>query len=416
VYDFCARESTYPYELRGRFESADETLNGVFEISRATLRLCSNEFLMDTPHREQAQWLGDVSAVTLGGIYACFGDPALPSKYIRQVAANQMPTGMLANISNQAGIDVLNTIPDYSLWWVWGLWNHYLYTGESRWIHEYYPTALRAMQAHWRYVDEFGLIRDLPYWAFVDWANVDRRGQCAAINGIYAAAMTHLGHMAEMVGDAHHAAKARLGLDRLGETFFERLYDPARGAFADANVDGQLSEMTSEHASMTAIWAGLCPPETAEEIVRRFYEERSLAFVEAQPFYTSVVLAALRRIGRMDLALRIVRDRWGKRMLQQGATSTYEEWTQNGTWRLGRFVPVMRTHSHAWSAAPAEFLLKSLIGLEILTPGGAAVRVVPAETDFDYDVTYPLPAGEVRVTRRGGQCEIHATGDVTVQS
>lgn len=415
IRDFRAQRCWYPFEPRGNFTASDAKLESIWNISRETLRLCSNEFLMDTPFREQAQWLGDVSAVTLGGIYACFGDPALPGKYIRQVAANQMPTGMLSNVSNAANPNVGWLIPDYSLWWIWGLWNHYLYTGEARWVHEFYPTALKAMQTFWHHVNDDGLIEDLPWWVFVDWANTDRRGEPAAVNALYYAAMGHLEKMAEMVGDAHHLAKIRLGRSRLAETFTEALYDPRRGAFADTRIDGKLSDNTSEHASMTAIWAGLCEEKLSAEIVRRFYVDREIRYVECQPFYTSVVLEALRGIGRIDLAIEIIRDRWGRRMVDRGATSTYEEWTHNGSWRSGQWAPITRTHSHAWSGCPAEFLIKGLAGVEILAAGGTEVRVSPAQTHFDYDVTYPLPAGSVRVKRAGGQSSVETTGGVTVQ-
>ena len=74
VHAFVAVNSTFPFVERGSFTSDNATLNRIYEISRYTIRLCSNEFLTDTPWREQGQWLGDVSAVTLGGIYACFGE------------------------------------------------------------------------------------------------------------------------------------------------------------------------------------------------------------------------------------------------------------------------------------------------------------------------------------------------------
>ena len=44
---------------------------------------------MGTPWREQGQFLGDVSAVTLGEIYSCFGDTKLPAKYLTQCNAIQ---------------------------------------------------------------------------------------------------------------------------------------------------------------------------------------------------------------------------------------------------------------------------------------------------------------------------------------
>jgi hypothetical protein len=406
--------TTYPFEERGSFDSTDEVLNGVFDICRYTLRLCSNEFIMDTPWREQAQWLGDVAAVTLGGIYACFGDTALPAKFLRQAAANQMPTGLLANVSNSVSFNWQRVIPDYSLWWIMGLWNHYLYTGELRWIDEYYPVAVRILQAHLPYVNGRGLIEDMPYWVFIDWADTDRRGECTALNAIFYGALEVLVQMARLKGDRPTERKVGGLMARMRDSFQARLLDPERGCFADAWVGGAFSPQTSEHANAAAIRWGLCDDATAEAIISRLYEQKSMPYTEAQPFFTTVVLQALDRVGRSDLALDLIRRRWGERMLARGATSTYEEWGINGSWRSGDYQGFLRTLSHAWSAHPAEFLIRHLAGLEILEPGCGKVALRPRETGFDYDVTFPTPRGPIRVERAGPDTHIAAPDGIEV--
>lgn len=52
-----------------------------------------------------------------------------------------------------------------------------------------YPAALRIIGAFDRHCNAQGLIQDMPGWVFIDWAFVDRRGQCAALNGLFYAAM-----------------------------------------------------------------------------------------------------------------------------------------------------------------------------------------------------------------------------------
>ncbi|MGC9347320.1 MAG: family 78 glycoside hydrolase catalytic domain [Anaerolineae bacterium] len=406
--------STYPYEERGSFDSDDATLNAVWGISRYTLRLCSNEFIMDTPWREQAQWLGDVAAVTLGGIYACFGDTALPGKFLRQAARNQHPTGMISNVSNSVNHHWQGAIPDYSLWWIMGLWNHYLFTGDARWVHSFYPEALRVFQAHLPYVNERGLVEDMPYWPFIDWANVDRRGECTAYNAIFYGALGALTRLAEVKGDVYTREKADLMRATMRREFQPRLFDPARGVFADARIDGGFSDLVSEHGNMAAIYWDLCDEATTAGIIAALYEDKTVDATEAQPFFTTVVLQALDRVGRFDLALEIVRDRWGGRMVDRGASSVFEEWGINGSWRSGEYDGFLRTQSHAWSAHPAEFLIKNLMGLEILVPGCSRVRLTPKITDFDYEAVYPTPLGAVRVENAGGELTIEAPNAIEI--
>ncbi len=407
--------STYPYEERGAFSSDDETLNAVFDISRETVRLCSNEFLMDTPWREQAQWLGDVSLVTLPSIYACFGDTRLPGKFLRQAASNQHPTGMISNVSNIVNHRWQGAIPDYSLWWIQGLWNHYMYTGETRWINQFYPQALRVIYAHMDYINEHGLVEDMPYRIFIDWADVEKRGECTAYNAIFHGALETISKMARFKEDAYTLKFADEVMDAIKASFKKRLFDPERGCFADANIDGQLSDKVSEHGNFLAINWGLCDAQTAAQIISAFYEEKSITgFTEAQPFFASVVLRALDRSGRFDLALQFIRERWGKRMVGKGATSTYEEWYQNGSWRSGGFSGFLRSNSHAWSACPAEFLIRNLMGLEIVEPGCGKLRLQPRETSFDYNVIYPTPRGPVNVKRESGEIRIDVPRNVEV--
>ena len=219
--------STYPYEERGGFTSDDTELNAVFNISRETIRLCSNEFLMDTPWREQAQWLGDVALVTVPTIYACFGDTSLPGKFLKQSGNNQHQTGMISNVSNKINYAWQSTIPDYSLWWVMGLWNHYMYTGEEKWIHQLYPQALRVIYPHIGYINERGLIEDMPYWVFVDWADVDRRGECAAYNAIFYGALEAIAKMAFLKSDAYTQDLANEAMLLMKTNFQKRFFDRA---------------------------------------------------------------------------------------------------------------------------------------------------------------------------------------------
>lgn len=399
--------TTYPYEDRGGFTSDDKELNAVFDISRETIRLCSNEFLMDTPWREQAQWLGDVALVTVPTIYACFGDTLLAGKFLRQAGNNQHPTGMISNVSNKVNHAWQSAIPDYSLWWIMGIWNHYMYTGEEWWIHQLYPQALRVIYAHMSYINKLGLIEDMPYWAFVDWADVDKRGECAAYNAIFYGALEAILKMANLKSDAYTSQLAENAMSAIKASFQGRFFDPERGCLADACIDGTLSEKAGEHGNLAAINWQLCDEDTMKKIISAFYEEKSVqGFAEAQPFFMAVVLNALDRAGRFDLALQLIHDRWGKRMVASGATSVYEEWYQNGSWRSGKFTGFQRTHSHAWSACPAEFLVKNLMGLEIIEPGCKKVNIQPKETPFDYQATYPTPMGLIVVKNQSGHIEI----------
>lgn len=406
--------TTYPFEEKGGFSSDDRELEQTFDISRYTLRLCSQEFIMDTPWREQGQWLGDVSAVTLGGIYSCFGDTKLPAKFLRQSAENQHPTGLLGNMTNTVSHNWENVIPDYSLWWIMALWHHYQYTGNQEWIHTYYPHVIKILQAYIRYIDGDGLLTDMPYWVFVDWADVEKEGKSAALNAIFYGTLATIKEMALFKDDSYTVEMVDELRQDLKENFTNKFYDHEKGCLVDAVIDGIRSDKISEHANTAAIYWDLIDKSLEEEIIDNLYVKKTVDYTEAQPFFTTVVLQALDRAGYFNLALDIIRERWGRRMIAKGATSTYEEWGINGSWRTGDYMGFLRSLSHAWSAHPAEFLIKNLIGLEIMEPGCGKVKVSPVEVDFNYEVEFPTLKGLFKVKKCGKKISIDSADEIEI--
>lgn len=406
--------STFPMEEKGQFQSSDTSLNQVFDICRYTIRLCCHESIMDTPWREQAQWLGDISCVTAGGMQACFGDTVMLAKFMRQCTAAVRPDGFIQKVTNLRDAPGNRIIPDYGYWWIMRVWQYYLYTGERHWLEDTFPLITQIIDISRKYTDADGLLSKLPFWVYIDWANVDVGGQCAPFNGIFVGALEAAARIATELGKSDRAAELTSAAKVIRSRFMERFYDSKRRVFADANHNGTLSGRVSEHTNAVAIHFGLCDGRTAAEIVKRLYEDRTVPYTEATPFFSTVILRALDDAGRMDLALQVIRDRWGRRMVGNGATSTYEEWGENGSWRSGAYEGFMRTHSHAWSSGPAEFLIRNLAGIRILEPGCRRVEVAPQSVGIDYDVTYPTPSGVIRVRRQDGKVTVESDPRITV--
>ena len=415
VRDLRAIETSYPFEERGRFECPDELLQSVFGICRYTVQIACNEYITDTPWREQGQWLGDVSAVTLGAIYACYGDTALARKFLVQSAATQYATGFLGNMTNTYTARWQGVHVDYSLWWLIAVRDYYCYSGDESIVHELYGVCLRLIEAILPYRNSAGLVEDMAYTVLIDWADIDRTGMCAALNALLAGALDAMAQLALVRGDGRGADDARSARDAITESFSRVFWDAGASLFHDA-VDGDRpTGRYSEHAQAAAILFGLATSDQADAVIARLWERgdnfregSNNGVTEAQPFFTSVVLRALSAAGRSDLAIGVIRDRWGRRMVDRGARSTYEEWSRFGSWRSGtRFLPIMRTESHAWSAYPARWLIEHLAGIAVTAPGCAAVTVDPVRTPFDYRVAFPTPRGTITVEQ---------SGDVTVAS
>jgi hypothetical protein len=257
----------------------------------------------------------------------------------------------------------------------------------------------------------------MPYWVLIDWADVDTRGESAAYNAIFAAALEATERIAGVYGDRRMRMRARLLRTRIRESFVPRFFDERRGMFADANVDGVLSSKVSEHANLLAVGHGLCDPGRVASVLDSVYKDDALVsdVTRAEPFFTWQVLKALDTAGRFPTALAIVRRRWGW-MLDRGQTSASEEWGRHGSWRRGdEYAPIMRTESHAWSAAPAEFLTRILAGIEILEPGCRKLKVSPKTNDpASYTVAFPTPLGTVKIENRQGDVRYTAPPGIEI--
>ena len=418
------RICTYDYDERGAFESGDDTLNKVFDICRYTIRLCSRDFLMDTPWRERNQWLGDNSAVTLPGIYACFGDIAMPRQFLDQAMATPLPIGILVN--NSQGYDPIgsaarkrlsNEIPDYSLWWIQAIWEHYQITGDDRLVHAAYPHVVTILDFHWRFMNEYGLVGNMPVWEFIDHVFKPPARITAAYNALWYGTLEYALELSKMIGDARTAEKIEGSREIIEQNFKDAFFDSKLGLYRDGFVDGAPGAGISEHSNLTAICYGLADEEQTREILSRLYEKRDIEFLECEPFFCVVVLKALRKARRIDLALDLIRERWGKRMVDLGMTSLVEEWNASASWRGPgvSYSGIYRSLSHAWSGCPAEFLIRQLTGFEIIEPGCKRIRLEPYKADFDYCTTIPTPRGDIGVQWQGGKLTVDAPAGITLE-
>lgn len=412
VYSSHALCSAYPYEERGSFQCGVWRMNRLFEICRYTLRLCSQDFIMDTPWREQNQWCGDSCAVILGGIYACFGDVRLPGKFLQQTGMVQLPHGLIkfTTQSWDQG-DWRSATVDYSLWWADALWNHYEYTGEIRWIRRYWPNVCKLIYALADQIDENGLLGDMPYKAFIDWALIDGvdwmkdcvLGENAFLNAQFFGVAEKMLRMAVLMGDQYMEGKLKQIRIGIRASFQERFFDIEKGCYVDANFNGRLSERVSEHSNMAAILWGLCEGDEAVAIAKKLLVDKTQPFTMAEPFGSAVTLRALDKIGLFKLAYQMLIERWGAWMVDKGLSSTPEEWGMNGSFRSGFYQGIMRSLSHAWSAEPARFLIQNTIGFQIVRPGCSEIQLCPVDIGTDYRIVCPLPQGDLTVESKDGK-------------
>jgi len=386
-------ETRYPAEERGAFTCSDPLLTHLWAVGRYTLGLCMHDGWEDCPGREQRQWLGDATVEFLVG-QAAFGPSvnALNRQFLLQAAESQRPDGLTQMFAPGDHRTNALLIPDWTLQWILNAESHWLYTGDEDTIATIFPAIERALAWFERHLDAGGLVADLPYWHFIDWAAVGRHGLAATLNAVLIGALRAAARLATALESARTARRFAALAERGAAALNARHWDAGRGVYVDC-VDprsGRQEPRVSQHANAAMILWDIAPRERWEPMIARITDRARLVFTAAPPvvpsgepfdpethvvlantFFSHFVYAALARAGRFDLALGLIRERYG-RMLRRGATTLWESYDPTASL------------CHGFSATPVFQLSSQVLGVHPLEPGFRRFRVAPQLADLTH--------------------------------
>jgi alpha-L-rhamnosidase len=402
-----ATTENYPVEARGSFSCSDPFLNQLWEVGAYTLRQCMQDAWIDCPSREQRQWLGDASVESLVG-WAAFGPSISPlnAKFLIQAAQSQRPDGLTQMYApGDHHTDAL-LIPDWTLQWILNATEHYRHTGDLETIEQIMPAIQKALAWFERLTDETGLVADMPYWHFMDWAGVGRHGYAATLNAQLAGTYDGAAYLCEALGMARAAGHYRAASAKIAAALRDLHWDELRGVYVDcvdpASLDQELR--VSQHGNAAiALWGDM-PPARIDTALDRITDVARLTFTAAPPiapdgetldpeegvvlantFYSHFVYEALAKHGRLGQAINLMRARFGP-MLARGATTLWES-----------FEPTASL-CHAFSASPTWQLSRHVLGVHPLAPGYDIIGICPDLAGLDHaQGVFPTPKGDVRV-------------------
>jgi alpha-L-rhamnosidase len=407
----------YPAEPRGAFACSDAMLTTLWAVGRYTLQLCMHDGWEDCPSREQRQWLGDATVEFLAA-QAAFGPSVTPlnRQFLQHAAESQRPDGLTQMFAPGDHHTDAILIPDWTLQWILNAEQHWWHSGDLETIEAVFPAIQRALAWFERQAGD-ALVADLPYWHFMDWAALGRRGEAAALNAQLAGAFLAAARLADALEYPRAARRYRDRAARLATLLDQRHWDARRGIYVDC-VDpatGAQSPRVSQHANAAAILWDVAPSQRWASIVARITDRARLTFTAAPPiapagqtldeehgvvlantFYSHFVYCALARAGRFDLALRLIRERFGP-MLARGATTLWES-----------FEPTASL-CHGFSASPVYQLSTHVLGVAPLVAGGTRIRITPQPVDLSWARgVVPTAHGDVAVAweRRDGGLQL----------
>ena len=371
----------YDYDRSGEWACSDARMNRIWEISRHTVEMGSQDFIVDGPWREQLVYIGDCF-VSHQAAYHLFANAHEITEWtLRQFAQGQRDDGLFA--PNQPG----RTTPqgdrllDQVVLWPLMLEQHRLYTGHADFVQGLVPNVIRLLDGFnqrfgkpedprlrgltgWNWVDHPGLVDGQP-------RRIRHDGLPTAINLLYLMALRTL---------PMYAARA----ERLATLLRQEHWDPERQVFCDCLVEGEPCPEVSLHVNLLAIEAGLV--EDPAGLLDRTWKQPDVLQISGA-YFRYHLLEILYRLGRQQELLDEIRDWWG-RMVDDGLTSLAENQYQNGDW--GASV------GHPWGASPCIHLVRAIAGLEPLDAGWTRLRCDPRLGDLDWvRVAVPTPQGVI---------------------
>lgn len=359
LHDLRVSFCSYPVTKAGRFKCEDKLLEQIWQTGAYTQQLCMHDRLMDCPWREQVQWLGD-GRIQLVIIQNAFGANDLCRKFVEDFAHSQLENGLVPSISGAGSNGPVRDIIDYALWWILAVEDVISFENDETFVHETIPHIQRLLRFFGQYVNDDGMIENIPGWVFIDWANLCREGCVAPLNGIYAMALQCAERLARRAGETELANSCHQAASRIREKFHELFWSDEHGYYRDCvRATGPYADGFSQHTQVIAVLSGLARV-SLRDLMERTLADKTL--VQTMPFFSFYLLEGLVRVGMGREAVDFIREQWG-RMIHSGATTFWEEWQVGGTYRDGFWAARPRSLCHAWSAAPTAWLSRHVLGI-----------------------------------------------------
>ena len=375
-----AHETTYPFEQRALFDSGDADLQQIWEIGWRTARLDAHETYMDTPYYEQLQYIGDTRIQALIS-YAVTGDDRLARQAIAAFANSHIPEGLT---QSRYPSSLEQIIPPFSLYWIGMLDDLYWYRPDAQIVTENLRGTRDVLAWFFAYLQPNGLLREPPYWNFVDWVpegqatpTFDAHGESCVLSLELAGALRDASELERALGDPAIAASYDARLKHMREGIYERCWSSERKLLADTPD----RSLFSQHTNILGVLYDVIPKGEQQDVLRRMVDDQE-HLIPASYYFRFYLARALEHAGLGNLYLSSLGP-W-RELLPMGF-STWPEMPGDS-----------RSDSHAWSAHPTYDLLTIVGGIQPGTPGFATVRIAPGLGDLKkLTVRYPHPLGEI---------------------
>lgn len=386
----------YNYTNEGSFECSDQLLNKIFETGLFTLKLCGQDTYMDTPWREQTQYIAGDSRYLQKYAYYPFG---LSSEFLMHYnilsgawSQRWSPEGAIRSrypTDYLLGEGTSVYLFDYELEYVIMLGEYYQYFGKKDALKQVYPNLKKLMTYFEKFIGkEHGLLSKIPGWIVLDHPDtypMDLKDEITAMNCLYYEALKQAAIIAKTINnDAQQAIQWSKQADVLKSNIRKWLWSPEKKLFLDSYGSGKCNQQTQVYAMLY----GLVEP---NELA--FMQEAVAAMNRSSEQSFSYYLLYSMFDAKPQWSLDFIRNNWGTQMKTPLFNGSWHE-----NWDIANFSSDLMTTSHAWCSGPTALLPQKVLGVEPTSAGWQTFSVKPNFCDLKWAKgIVPTPYGSITV-------------------
>lgn len=389
-----------PLEYRGSFKSSDDLLNQIWDVSAYTMHLTTREFFIDGIKRDRWIWAGDAHQSYLMNYYLFFDSPSVE----RTIAALRGKEPVTAHI---------NIIMDYSLYWFIGIYDYYLYTGDTKFIKTYYPRMKTLMDYCLGRRNENGFLEPLEGdWVFIDWADgLPKTGEVSFEQMLLAKSLEAMAVSAKIAEETEDEKGYQQLAADLKAKLFDVFWDEDNQVMKHQRIGGEIQDIVTRYANMFGIFFDYFNEAQKQSVKDKVLLNDDILEITT-PYMRFYELEALCAMGEQAFVLGEIRDYWGG-MIDLGATSFWEKYDpkQKGTEHLEMYGrPYGKSLCHAWGASPIYLFGRYYLGVEPTAPGYSEYTVKPNLGGLEWiEGQVPTPNGTVELYINTSEIKVKAS-------
>lgn len=340
----AARHQFVDIPVRARIECDDIKIKKIWDVAEKTFKLCSGIFYIDGVKRDRWIWGGDAyQSMYVGN--ALFNDPDINRRTYRALFGNQSPATHI------------NTIVDYSMLCIIGVFEHVEQYKDIPFLEEMYPKLRCLTELLISQTNEYGFVcgREKD-WIFIDWADFDQEGPLCAEQVLLAEVYRVMGASERILGISDSSDYYELR-QKLLENIEKYYWDNKQKAYIDSYKSGK--KHVTRHANIFAIRYDIADESRKKEIVNSVILNDAVPQITT-PYFKFFEQDALCKMGFLDRVFEIIKSYWGG-MIDLGADTFWEEYDPSKSLDKQYEMygdPYGKSMCHAWSSSPIYLLTK----------------------------------------------------------